>query len=355
MKIIRVSLGKLSYPIFIGKEIIKTLPSNLKKYLDLQNIIILTNPKIKKLYQKKIDPLLKNKLTYNWLTIPEGENYKNLKTVEKIYHRLLALGANRKTGLIALGGGVIGDIAGFVAATYMRGIPYIQIPTTLLAQVDSSVGGKTGVDLPEGKNLVGAFYQPRFVLTDTDFLNTLPKREFLCGLSEVVKYGIIWDARLFSFIENNRQKILDHHPASLEKIIARACQIKAHIVSKDEKEAGLRALLNFGHTLGHAIEVLSGYKKIHHGEAVARGMVYAAGLSSRLGLCLPQEVDRIKNLLEQIGLPIQPPSYSRHAYQKAVAKDKKSVGKKINFIALKKLGKAVIHPLTSREIVRLIE
>lgn len=354
MKIIRVSLGKLSYPILIGKGIIKNLHSNLKKYLDLQNIIILTNPKIQKLYQKKINSIFKNKSTYHWLTIPEGENHKNLQTVEKLYHRLLALGANRKTGLIALGGGVIGDIAGFVAATYMRGIPYIQVPTTLLAQVDSSVGGKTGVDLPEGKNLVGSFYQPRFVLIDTDFLSTLPDREFLCGLSEVIKYGIIWDSVLFSFIEKNGKRILSHHPASLAKIIARSCEIKAHIVSRDEKEAGLRALLNFGHTLGHAVEALSGYQKIHHGEAVARGMVYATHLSSHLGLSTPQEVPRIKNLLEKIGLPTQLPSYLRNAYQRAVAKDKKSVGEKINFIALKKIGKVVIHPLTPQKIVQLI-
>ncbi len=256
--------------------------------------------------------------------------------------------------LIALGGGVVGDICGFVAATYLRGIPFIQVPTTLLAQVDSSVGGKTGVDLPEGKNLIGAFYQPKLVLIDTDFLKTLPKRELICGFSEVIKYGILWDADFFKFLEQKSVSLLKLNPKDCETIIERSCAIKALIVSRDEKENGLRALLNLGHTLGHAIETLSGYSKYLHGEGVAMGMVYAALLSKQLGYLSAPQVNRICDLITSFGLPTDWPRLSSAKYRQAIERDKKSIGKKINYVAIKKIGRAFLLPLSPQEIVRYI-
>ncbi|MDO8518989.1 MAG: 3-dehydroquinate synthase [Deltaproteobacteria bacterium] len=346
MKQIPVRLGKRSYRITIGRGALNSLPAVLNKSFPSKKNIVLTDRTVGRLYRAEITKKL-GKLS--WIEIPPGERHKNLKTVEAIFRKMVAEG-NRKTGLIALGGGVVGDVGGFVAATFMRGIPYIQVPTTLLAQVDSSVGGKTGVDLPEGKNLVGAFYQPRAVVIDTRFLATLPRREFLCGLAEVVKYGVLWDERFFSFIEKNVGKILSLNHNVLESLIARSCAIKAEIVSKDEKELALRSLLNLGHTMGHAIETLSGYGRIRHGEAVSRGIVYAARLSFARDLCSQNDWMRIVSLFLALGLPVKMPSYPASRYRKVIASDKKASGKKINYIGIQKIGRAVILPLTPEEI-----
>lgn len=339
MKKIKVNLDDRSYDILIGQGVLSSLNINSTK------AVIITNTTIAKLYQKKMAPLFNSKAKCEWIIIPDGEKYKTLATVEKIYHELIRLKSDRKTTLIALGGGVVGDITGFVAATFLRGVDFIQIPTTLLSQVDSSVGGKTGVDLKEGKNLIGAFYQPKAVYIDTDFLKTLPKRELLCGMAEVIKYGLLWDGFFFDYLEKNRNKILSLDHTAIEKIIAHSCSIKAEIVSKDEKESGLRSLLNLGHTVGHAIETLGGYSALLHGEAVSIGMVYAASLSEKRGLIQKEDVERIKNVLNQYGLPVQWPSYNKKKVEALLMNDKKVSNSVVTYVLLKKIGRAVLHPL----------
>ncbi|EKD42679.1 MAG: hypothetical protein ACD_73C00063G0005 [uncultured bacterium] len=348
MKQIPVNLKERTYQITIG-------PDTIQKLAFKSGAHIVTNTTVYELYYKKIHSLLKKqKIKAHWIIIKDGEKYKTLKTVESIYHQLLIQKANRKSILLALGGGVVGDMCGFAAATYLRGIDFIQIPTTLLAQVDSSVGGKTGVDLKEGKNLIGAFYQPKAVIIDTDFLKTLPQREFLCGLAEVIKYGLLWDASFFDLLEKNVGAILALENNILTQIIARSCEIKAEIVSKDEKESNLRALLNLGHTLGHAIETLSGYSKILHGEAISMGMVYAAILSHKLGYLSALEVTRIQKLFTAFGLPTKWPKIATSSYRQAISVDKKSLGEKINYVAIKKIGKTFLLPLSPKEIIKYI-
>jgi 3-dehydroquinate synthase len=275
------------------------------------------------------------------ITVPAGEKSKRIATVEKCYDQLAAHRLERKSFIVALGGGVVGDLAGFVAATYLRGIPFVQVPTTLLAQVDSSVGGKTGVNLKAGKNLVGAFYQPRLVLCDLETLNPLPKREFISGLAEVIKYGIIYDAVLFAQLERNLPKLLLREAATLAAVIARCCEIKAEIVGQDETESGLRAILNFGHTVGHAIENSAGYGKFLHGEAIAIGQVAAARLSQKV-LGLPSgEVERIETIFAQAGLPVKIKlnSAQRKKLFAAMQLDKKVSGGEVTFVLAEKIGK----------------
>lgn len=353
MRSVKVPLGDRSYEITIGKGVLGQLPKRIEKLVPSKKIIVLTNKTVHKLYFKRVNALLK-RFGAEWIVIPDGEKHKNLETVEKIYGRMVQAGMNRKSAVVALGGGVIGDMAGFAAATYMRGIPFIQIPTTLLAQVDSSVGGKTGVDLPSGKNLVGAFHQPLWVGIDTDFLKTLPRREYRCGLSEVVKYGVLWDERFFGYIEKNVGKILALNHNALEEIIGRSCAIKAKIVSQDEKENGVRALLNLGHTVGHAVEALSGFNRILHGEAVSMGMAYSALLSLTRRWCKVQDAARVHALLTVLGLPVRLPAYPRGAYERAIQSDKKSMGAKIRYIAIERIGKAVAIPLTPGEITECL-
>jgi 3-dehydroquinate synthase len=277
------------------------------------------------------------------VTISPGEKAKSLKCVQHCYDQLAAHRIERKSFIVALGGGVVGDLAGFVAATYLRGISFVQIPTTLLAQVDSSVGGKTGVNLRAGKNLVGAFYQPRLVLCDLSTLKTLPDCEFRAGLAEVIKYGIIYDANLFAQIERGLPKILKRDEKVLSQIVARCCEIKAEVVGKDEMDNGLRSILNFGHTIGHAIENSSGYGKFLHGEAIAIGQVAAAKLSQRI-LGLPErDVERIENLFQRTGLPtrIKLNSLQRVKLFAAMKLDKKVSGGEIKFVLAKKIGRVV--------------
>jgi 3-dehydroquinate synthase len=273
--------------------------------------------------------------------IPAGETAKNLRIVQSCYDRLAGHRLERKSFVIALGGGVVGDLAGFVAATYLRGIPFVQVPTTLLAQVDSSVGGKVGVNLEAGKNLVGAFYQPRLVLGDLKTLDTLPVPEYRSGLAEVIKYGIIWDAKLFARLERDLSNLLRREPKTLAGVIARCCEIKAEVVRRDETEGGLRAILNFGHTIGHALEATSGYGTYLHGEAIAIGQVAAARLSSQLAGLPAEQAERIERLLQRAGLPtaLKAPGRRRLQLLKAMALDKKVADGEVKFVLAKRIGR----------------
>ncbi len=288
------------------------------------------------------------------VTVPAGETAKSLKNVQRCYDQLAAHRLERKSFIVALGGGVVGDLAGFVAATYLRGIPFVQVPTTLLAQVDSSVGGKVGVNLSAGKNLVGSFYQPRLVLCDLNTLRTLPSREFRAGLAEVIKYGIIYDARLFARLERDLSKLLKLETKALAEIIARCCEIKAEVVSQDETESGLRAILNFGHTIGHALEAISRYGKYLHGEAISIGQVAAAELSAmQLGLS-QCDVERITDLFRRAGLPtsVQLTKREMEKLFGAMRLDKKVSGGEIKFVLAKKIGEIAWGQSVPEDLIR---
>jgi 3-dehydroquinate synthase len=276
------------------------------------------------------------------VVLPDGEAYKNWETLNLIFDALLTQRAERKTTLIALGGGVIGDMTGFAAASYQRGVPFIQIPTTLLSQVDSSVGGKTGINHPLGKNMIGAFYQPQLVLADTDTLKTLPPRELSAGLAEVIKYGLIWDADFLAWLEANMDKLRALDPAAITHAIYRSCEIKAQVVGEDEREGGIRAILNLGHTFGHAIETGMGYGNWLHGEAVGAGMVLAVETSQRLGWLTEADVARTRALIRAAGLPDVAPDLGVDTWLDYMGHDKKVEGGKMRFVLLKKLGEAVI-------------
>ena len=356
MRKIRVELGERSYSIVIGSRVLKDLSKAIARFAFGSKIALISNPVVYKLYGRTVSGALKNS-GYDLIEvlIPDGERYKNLKSAEKIYESLLRAKLDRQSAVVALGGGVIGDIAGYAASTYMRGIDFIQVPTTLLAQVDSSVGGKTGVNHPRGKNMIGTFWQPRLVWIDTATLGTLPHREFLSGLGEVIKYGIIWDRDLFTYLEKNRERIVRHDAAVLKHIIKRSCEIKAEVVSKDEREAGLRAILNYGHTIGHAIETITGYKRYLHGEAVAIGMYFEAKLSEQLGLISRKAVLRIKALIDSYGLPSQMPHEFTHLdLFKTMQIDKKTVAGKLHFILPENVGTVrIFDSVTAKDIQEL--
>lgn len=319
-----VGLGERSYPIRIGAGILKEIGTELLTISFPKKIAVVTNPLVGQLYADIVLSALKAAGFFAVrIDIPDGEESKNLDTVSTVYDALMSAGFDRGCGLLALGGGVVGDLAGFVAATFLRGIPFVQIPTTLLAQVDSSVGGKTGVNHPLGKNLIGAFYQPRLVLIDVNTLATLTPRDYHSGFAEVVKYGVIRDQPFFAELVKNRTQLGEHDPAALVAVIKRSCQIKADIVERDEREDGLRAILNYGHTFAHAIENLAGYGEYRHGEAVAIGMVVAAQISQNLGLCQPEEVEAIRRLLLDFKLPVIAPDYSVARLKEAIGRDKK--------------------------------
>ncbi|MCP5468296.1 MAG: 3-dehydroquinate synthase [Deltaproteobacteria bacterium] len=349
---LQVKLQQNAYPIYFSPKGFGGLADLLGRYFPGQKLILLSNSKLDKLYGREIFRNLSRDFEVKKVLIPDGEQYKNLQTVEKIYHQLIKHQVDRKTVIIALGGGVIGDIAGFVAATYLRGIPFVQIPTTLLAQVDSSVGGKTGVDLAEGKNLIGAFYQPRFVFINPEVLKTLSKRQLICGMSEVIKYAAIFDEAFFEYLEKSMQQLLRHPGKSYEDLIRRCCAWKAWVVCEDEKEvSGLRALLNFGHTLGHAIESMTRYRKYTHGEAIAMGMVFAAERSVKEQSLDPEAVERLKKLLRQAELPIAWPDFTRKQYEKALMQDKKRVSQDIQFVYLNKIGFAQIKKTPVKDLL----
>ena len=324
METLIVGLGERSYSIRIGEGILGEIGAELSAISFPKRIAVVTNPLVGRLYGDMVLGAL-NAAGFSALRIdiPDGEEFKTLATVSTVYDALMAAGFDRGCGLLALGGGVVGDLAGFVAATFLRGIPFVQIPTTLLAQVDSSVGGKTGVNHPLGKNLIGSFYQPRLVLIDVNTLTTLSSRDYHAGFAEIVKYGVIRDQTFFSALVEHAGKLCDHDPVALVTAIKRSCQIKADIVERDEREDGLRAILNYGHTFGHAIENLAGYGEYRHGEAVAIGMVVAAQISATLGLCSLQEVEAIRQLLLDFRLPVVAPAYSAEKLLEAIGRDKK--------------------------------
>ena len=334
-------LGKRAYPIFIGDDLLARTGSFLKKKIHAKRIGIVTGGKVKKYYLEKCKSSIeKSGFAVSVISIPEGEKHKNLRTISAIYDSMVKANLDRGDAIVALGGGVTGDMAGFASATYMRGIDFIQIPTTLLAQVDSSVGGKTGIDHPGGKNLIGAFYQPKMVICDYSAFSTLPEREFRCGMAEVIKYGIIKSPSLFSFLEKSVDSVRGMKKSEMERIIKESCSIKASIVSRDEREGGIRAFLNFGHTFGHGIETALNFRKLNHGEAVAIGMVMAVKLSSLLGYSPSTLVDRVEKLLRLYGLPTAPPrGLTAVNIWKGMSHDKKVVGGKKRFVLVNGLGK----------------
>lgn len=330
-----VELGDRSYPVVIGRGLLSDF--DIAPYLSGQDCLIVSNQKVASLYQDKLERLL-DAYKVNKIELPDGESFKTPATLQLIFDELVRSGANRDVTIIALGGGVVGDIAGFAAACYMRGISLIQVPTTLLAQVDSSVGGKTGVNHPGGKNLIGAFHQPRLVLIDTATLSTLPQPELSAGLAEVIKYGAIADLAFFGWLENNMTALLAADPAALATAIHRSCELKAQIVAEDERETGNRALLNFGHTFGHAIENSLGYGEWLHGEAVAVGMLMAASLSD----LSDAEQNRLRQLLEAARLPVLPPPVGSEKLRHAMSLDKKVSAKTLRFVLLHSLGNAFV-------------
>ena len=348
---VQVSLEREGYPLYFSDGKKGSFAHALSRHLESPHWIVVTNPVVEKLYGAQFKNELKELGKVHTLIIPDGEKHKTLQTVEKLYKEFLKCKADRSTPILALGGGVVGDVAGFAAATYLRGLPLVQVPTTLLAQVDSSVGGKTGVDLTAGKNLVGAFYQPKLVYIDVSVLKTLPPREVLCGSAEVIKYGAIASESLFAILEKRLTSFLHLDPSLLKKVVKECVKIKANVVEKDEKEtSGVRALLNFGHTLGHAVETLSGYDAYSHGEGVAIGMAFAVQLSKDLGLTKAWTVDRLINLIHEMGLPHQIPPYSKNAYLQVMARDKKMHNGKIRYVLLKKIGVAVTETLPINQV-----
>ena len=333
---VNVSLGDRSYPIIIGNGLLDG-GFDLAPYIRGTDCLLVSNTTVAPLYAARILPNLEGK-SVTRVDLPDGESHKTLSTMQTVLDQLVGCGANRDITVIALGGGVVGDITGFAAACYMRGVSFIQIPTTLLAQVDSSVGGKTGVNHPQGKNLIGAFHQPQVVMIDTDTLQTLPDRELAAGLAEVIKYGAICDAEFLVWLEEHIHELLERRPRALAYAVQRSCELKADVVAEDEREAGRRAILNFGHTFGHAIERCQGYGEWLHGEAVAAGMVMAAELSGLGG----DDVRRLRTLLQRAGLPTKPPPIEQSEWRRAMGMDKKVQNKRLRFVVLKHLGDAYI-------------
>jgi len=342
MQTVHVELGERSYPIHIGPGLLGQ-PELLLPHLVQKRVAIVTNAVVGDLYLTRFSAALAAlDVAVVPVVVPEGERYKSWETLNRIFDQLLAYRSERKTTLIALGGGVIGDLTGFAAAVYLRGVPYIQIPTTLLAQVDSSVGGKTGINHPLGKNMIGAFYQPVLVLADTDTLATLPDRELSAGLAEVIKYGLIRDAAFFAWLEANVEKLLARRSEAVAYAIARSCELKAEIVSADERESGVRTLLNLGHTFGHAIEAGQGFGVWLHGEAVAAGCVLASHLSQRMGLLRESDVQRIVALFRKARLPTASPSLGAARYLELMGTDKKVEHGRLRLVLLERLGSAFV-------------
>ena len=341
MRIVKVSLGNRSYDIKIGTGLLDRVGRECARLGLSRRCTIISDRNVTPRYGNAAqEALAKAGFDAGLITIPAGETAKSLKVLESCYNQLAAQRLERKSFIVALGGGVVGDLAGFVAATYLRGVPFVQVPTTLLAQVDSSVGGKVGMNLKAGKNLVGAFHQPRLVLCDLSTLGSLPMREYRSGLAEVIKYGIIYDARLFALLERELPKLLRRDPRTLAAVVARCCEIKADVVRQDETESGLRAILNFGHTIGHALEAISHYGKYLHGEAIAIGQVVAAKLSAQVLGLLGSEVERIDRLFQRAGLPTQLnlSAVDKRKVLLAMQLDKKVSAGQIKFVLALRIG-----------------
>lgn len=341
METLGVDLAERSYPIYIGPGLLGRL-SELLPALNGKQVLVVTNSTIAPLYLDQVLGGLEG-LQASSVILPDGEQHKTLETLNLIFTALLERRHSRTTTLVALGGGVVGDITGFAAAAYQRGVDFIQIPTTLLSQVDSSVGGKTGVNHPLGKNMIGAFHQPKAVIADTETLNTLPERELSAGLAEVIKYGLIRDEAFLRWIEEHISELVGRDPEAMTYAIRRSCEVKAEVVAADEREGGLRAILNLGHTFGHAIEAAQGYGQWLHGEAVGAGMVMALDLSARLGYLSKENVERGRSVIAAAGLPvIGPANMTVDTYLEKMAVDKKNVDARIRLVLLKSLGEAII-------------
>lgn len=340
MQMLTVDLGDRSYPIYIGDSLIEQ--PLLEKHLKGRQVMIVSNETVAPLYLEKLKSQF-SVASVDTVILPDGESFKDLAHLNLIFDALLEKRHNRTTTLVALGGGVIGDMTGFAAACYQRGVTFIQVPTTLLSQVDSSVGGKTGVNHPLGKNMIGAFHQPVAVIADTAALNTLPERELSAGLAEVIKYGLIYDAAFFDWLEANMESLRQRDPAALTRAIRRSCEIKAEVVAQDERESGIRALLNLGHTFGHAIETSQGYGTWLHGEAVGTGMLMAADLSARMGWLTRQEVARVRALLVAAALPVSAPeSMTSEEFIGLMSVDKKVLDGRLRLVLMRSIGEAVV-------------
>jgi 3-dehydroquinate synthase len=337
---LQVDVGQSRYPIAIGGGLLSNREV-LDAHIRARDVLIVTNTTVARLYLGKLTAGLAGRRIAECI-LPDGEQHKTLQTAGWVFDALIGKKMNRDAAVLALGGGVVGDIAGFAAACYQRGIGYVQLPTTLLAQVDSSVGGKTGVNHSGGKNLIGAFYQPLGVITDIDTLATLPDRELRAGLAEVIKYGCVWDPLLFDWLDHNTDKLLARDVDALTYAIGRSCEIKATVVARDEREQNLRAILNFGHTFGHAIEAATAYETYLHGEAVGLGMLIAANLSHRLGLIDVAIKDRVREALRKTGLPIEPPRVGAAKILELMQMDKKVLAGSVRLVLLEKLGRAIV-------------
>lgn len=352
MEILDVELGDRSYPIIVGSGLLME-PGNFLPAIQGGRAAVITNTTVAALYLENLRKSLVG-IQAAEIVLPDGESYKNHETLNRIYDALMEERCDRGTTVIALGGGVVGDMAGYAAATYQRGIPFIQVPTTLLSQVDSSVGGKTGINHPLGKNMIGAFWQPRRVIIDTQVLNTLPDRELSAGLAEVIKYGLIRDLGFLEWIEANMDRLVSRDPVALQEAILRSCRNKAEVVARDERETSAsngRALLNLGHTFGHAIEAGLGFGTWLHGEAVAAGTVMAAQLSSCLGWIGQADVDRVIEVMVRAKLPTKGPRLGSRRYLELMGHDKKAINGRLRLVLLRRLGEAVTWAEASEEMI----
>jgi 3-dehydroquinate synthase len=348
-KIIRVRSAAGEYAVLCGAGILRDVAGEIAKLGEFSSVHVLTSPKVWRAVGKAVKSAIPRDARKNVHLFDDAETKKNMRTVEALCRKFTRAGVDRKTLIIAVGGGVVGDVAGFAAASYLRGVALVHVPTTLVAQVDSSIGGKTGVNLPEGKNLVGAFYPPRLVVIDTDLLRTLPERQFRSGTAEVIKYGVIADPELFAYLEQNMEKLLRKDRGALDYLIPRCVEIKADVVSRDERESGLREILNFGHTFGHALESVTKYRRYLHGEAVAWGMIAAALVGRELGITRNDDVSRIVSLIRRIG---KIPDWPRVAHKMLIAAmlaDKKTRAGKLRFVVSPHIGEAHSSEAVSME------
>jgi len=345
MKTVKLKLGMRSYDILVGRGIINSLGAHVKRLKLGEDAFIISNKTIYKKYGSLVAGALRKKgIPFKFALVPDSEKSKSLKTAYSVIRRISTFDKKKRVFVIAFGGGVIGDLAGFVASVYKRGVPYIQIPTTLLAQVDSSIGGKTGVDLDQGKNLLGAFYQPKLVLSDLDLIQSLKRRQIRSALAEIIKYSLIKDARLFGYLENRYRNLIRCDRKALESVITRCCQIKAKVVGEDERERkGIRTILNFGHTLGHAIETAGGYRLYNHGEGVSLGMLLACDISLKLKLIRKDKILRIEKLIRETGLPTKIRKVSIERIIKSHYRDKKFIGTRNRFVLIRDIGKVTIR------------
>jgi 3-dehydroquinate synthase len=352
---VTIALGDRSYDLLIGPNLLAR-PESYAGLPPAADVLIVTNTTVGPLYAERLRQALAPVYRrIHQVDLPDGEVYKDWSTLNRIFDALLTAGCDRKTLLFALGGGVIGDMTGFAAACYMRGVPFVQVPTTLLAQVDSSVGGKTAINHPLGKNMIGAFHQPVRVVADLDVLKTLPQREIAAGLAEVIKYGPIADLAFLDWLDDHLAALVAREPAAIAHAVRRSCEIKAQVVAADERESGLRAILNFGHTFGHAIEAGLGYGEWLHGEAVGCGMVMAAELSCRLGLVDTLYVQRLRSIIERAGLPVRGPVLGLDRYLELMRHDKKAEGGEIRFVLFDACGRAVVRPAPDQVVREVLQ